>query len=402
MKLNVPESAARVIRRLEENGYEASCVGGCVRDALLGREPNDWDVTTSALPEKTLALFDGADGFRAIPTGMKHGTITILSCGEPIEVTTFRIDGVYTDGRRPDSVTFTPSLREDLARRDFTVNAMAYSPGIGLVDPFGGQNDLAAGVLRCVGEPEKRFGEDALRILRALRFSSVLGFEIEEKTARAAFALKDRLPAVSMERVAVELGKLLRGKKAAEVLREYGGILCAVLPELEGRELGLTSVTALNRTGASPTAVYAGFLRGFSPDEAFALLKRLRLDNHTCDGVKTILTERAVDFSSLPDVRLLCGRVGFDAARDIEDFLDAEGTLPAGARGLVGRIRETGMCVSVAGLAVNGRDLLVCGVKPAMVGETLKRLLVRVVNETVVNERETLLALVRAAESEDR
>ena len=202
MELALPCGAAYVLRALRAAGHEAYVVGGCVRDSLLGRVPVDWDVTTSALPEETKAVFSGAP---VIETGIRHGTVTVLVDGEPVEITTYRVDGPYSDGRRPDSVAFTRSLREDLARRDFTVNAMAWSPETGLADPFGGADDLRGGVIRSVGDPARRFQEDALRILRALRFSAALGFSVEVKTAGALRAGRALLGKVSAERITAEL-----------------------------------------------------------------------------------------------------------------------------------------------------------------------------------------------------
>ena len=225
----LPAQVNTALARLHDAGYEAYIVGGCVRDRIMGREPKDYDITTSALPEQTAAVFAGE---RIIETGMKHGTVTVLLDGEPLEITTFRIDGTYSDSRHPDAVTFTPSLREDLARRDFTMNAMAYSSETGLVDPFGGQADIAAKYIRCVGDPDLRFREDALRILRALRFSSVLGFPIEPETDGAARYLCLLLKKISAERVFSELKQLLCGPDVRRVLLDYAGVLGAVLPEI--------------------------------------------------------------------------------------------------------------------------------------------------------------------------
>ena len=250
--VRLPAPAMAALTRLRDAGYAAYLVGGCVRDALLGREPGDWDIATAALPEQTEAVFAGE---RVIETGLKHGTVTVLLDGTPLEITTFRTEAGYADHRHPDAVAFTPSLEEDLARRDFTINAMAWCPedhlirpsvrtgapspqgeGLGpeggLVDPFGGQADLEARVIRCVGDPYARFNEDALRILRALRFSAQLGFTIEPATAAAAFALRGTLTLVSRERIAAELTKLLCGPDARRVLTEYWAILAVPLPEL--------------------------------------------------------------------------------------------------------------------------------------------------------------------------
>ena len=204
MKMNIPEPARKIIDRLNEHGYEAYVVGGCVRDMILKREPGDWDITTSARPEQVKALFT-----RTLDTGIQHGTVTIMVGKEGYEVTTFRVDGDYTDGRHPDTVTFTPSLEEDLKRRDFTINAMAYNHNTGLVDIFGGREDIEGKVIRCVGNPTERFTEDALRILRAIRFSAQLGFEIKDATRQAITEIAPNLVHVSKERIQVELTKLL-------------------------------------------------------------------------------------------------------------------------------------------------------------------------------------------------
>ena len=227
--LQLPQGARYVMARLEESGYQAYAVGGCVRDSLLGRAPKDWDICTDALPEDMQRIFR-CD--HLIETGLKHGTLTVMKGGEPYEVTTFRVDGEYTDHRHPDGVHFVTEVREDLARRDFTVNAMAWNPKTGVVDAFGGREDLARGVIRCVGDAETRFGEDALRIMRALRFASVYGFAIEEETARAIHRLKDTLQDVAAERIRVELAKLLCGQGAGQILREYSDVLFAILPQL--------------------------------------------------------------------------------------------------------------------------------------------------------------------------
>jgi tRNA nucleotidyltransferase (CCA-adding enzyme) len=229
MKIKIPSQVDGVLKRLSENGREAYAVGGCVRDSLLGLTPNDWDVATSALPEETERIFADC---RVIETGLKHGTVTILSGGMPIEVTTYRIDGAYSDGRHPDDVSFTRNLKDDLARRDFTVNALAYNPESGLADCFGGRQDLADGIIRCVGDADIRFREDGLRILRALRFSSVLGFSIESRTAESALRNRDLLDRIAGERIQAEFTKLLCGRGAAEVLRKFREIIAQFIPEI--------------------------------------------------------------------------------------------------------------------------------------------------------------------------
>ena len=230
MTMDMPKNVDTAINLLQSAGFEAYAVGGCVRDSLLGKTPNDWDITTSAKPEDMKSVF--AD-FHCIDTGIKHGTVTVVIDGEPLEITTFRLDGEYEDNRHPKSVTFTSNLGADLGRRDFTVNAMAYSKMTGTVDLFGGQNDLKNGIIRCVGDPDRRFNEDALRILRALRFASALDFEIEEKTAQSLLKNRALLGNISEERIAKELLKLVCGKGAKRILTDFAPVLFEILPELQ-------------------------------------------------------------------------------------------------------------------------------------------------------------------------
>lgn len=230
MTMDMPKNVDIAINLLQSAGFEAYAVGGCVRDSLLGKTPNDWDITTSAKPEDMKSVF--AD-FHCIDTGIKHGTVTVVIDGEPLEITTFRLDGEYEDNRHPKSVTFTSDLGADLGRRDFTVNAMAYSKMTGTVDLFGGENDLKNKIIRCVGDPDRRFNEDALRILRALRFASALDFEIEEKTAQSLLKNRALLGNISKERIAKELLKLVCGKGAKRILTDFAPVLFEILPELQ-------------------------------------------------------------------------------------------------------------------------------------------------------------------------
>ena len=230
MTMDMPKNVDTAINLLQSAGFEAYAVGGCVRDSLLGKTPNDWDITTSAKPENMKSVFAE---FHCIDTGIKHGTVTVVIDGEPLEITTFRLDGEYEDNRHPKSVTFTSNLGADLGRRDFTVNAMAYSKKTGTVDLFGGQNDLKNRIIRCVGDPDRRFNEDALRILRALRFASALDFEIEEKTAQSLLKNRALLGNISEERIAKELLKLVCGKGAKRILTDFAPVLFEILPELQ-------------------------------------------------------------------------------------------------------------------------------------------------------------------------
>lgn len=226
----VPSSVMKVLDRLYEAGFEGYLVGGCVRDFLMGRHPKDYDVATNAAAEQTEKIFND---FRVIETGIKHGTVTVISDGTPVEVTTYRVDGTYSDGRHPDSVTFSTSIEEDLSRRDFTMNSVAYSPHDGWVDLFGGCEDIRQGTVKCVGEPDRRFGEDALRILRALRFASVLGFDIEPATADAIRRGRHLLHQIAVERITAEVFALMCGQNASEILREYSDVIGEILPPIK-------------------------------------------------------------------------------------------------------------------------------------------------------------------------
>ena len=227
--IEIPKSVKMIITILEKNGYEAFAVGGCIRDTILGRQPQDWDITTSALPQQVKALFN-----KTLDTGIQHGTVTVMMSRVGYEVTTYRIDGEYNDSRHPDTVEFTSNLIEDLKRRDFTINAMAYNPTVGLVDAFDGIGDIEKKIIKCVGVAEERFGEDALRILRAVRFSAQLGFDIEDKTLAAAKDLSDTLKNISAERIRVELEKLITSNHPDKLITAYkAGITKVVLPEFD-------------------------------------------------------------------------------------------------------------------------------------------------------------------------
>ena len=245
MTIQLPSVVLLAIERLEAHGHRAYAVGGCVRDSLIGRTPNDWDITTSARPEETAAAFVG---FKTVETGVKHGTLTVIIDGTPLEITTFRNDGEYADNRHPIAVTFSDTPEEDLSRRDFTVNAMAYHPKEGLLDLFGGQDDLQRRIIACVGEPKRRFDEDGLRILRAIRFASVLDFEIEEQTAKAVHAQRELLGNIAAERIREEFCKLIMGKGAVAILRDFSDVIGVFLPEILPA-VSLAAYTVLERNG---------------------------------------------------------------------------------------------------------------------------------------------------------
>jgi tRNA nucleotidyltransferase (CCA-adding enzyme) len=378
---------------LQEAGHQAYVVGGCVRDALLGRTVSDWDVATDALPDKVQQLFR-----RTIPTGIQHGTVTAIVSKTPIEVTTFRGEGAYSDARRPDSVTFGVSLDEDLARRDFVINAMAYDPHRNeLVDPFGGQQDLKARRLRAVGDPAARFGEDGLRVLRAVRFAAQLDFTIEGATERAIPGALDALSKVSRERVRVELLKLLAAPAAVRGLEiaDRTGILGLVLPE---RVVPITVVAAL-----PPDSIVrlAGLVAGQPASTLAAMGKRLTLANHERDRVLNLLAALPVVDSAGPsdaDARRFVSRVGKDALADIFALKCALGQPAADFAARCHAVVAAGDPLAIADLAVDGRtlmDALSLSPGPA-VGTLLRALLELVFDDPQRNTRDQLIAAAQS------
>lgn len=389
----LPSGAKFVLSRLHERGFQAYVVGGCVRDSLLGREPKDWDVCTNALPQEMQRVFADC---HVIETGLQHGTLTVMIDHEPYEVTTFRMDGEYTDHRHPDEVIFVADVKEDLSRRDFTVNAMAWSPETGLVDAFGGQEDLAAGVIRCVGEPRKRFDEDALRIMRALRFASVYGFAIAPATDAAIHELKHTLADVAAERIRVELAKLLCGQGAGDILRAYPDVLQAIMPELTAVEWSAT-VKALEAAPATEVLRLTMLLHQLSPEDAKAVLTSLKPDNSTRDWVLKLVTNQAYDLR--PERHSLLTALslfGEDAVRALLTVRQAKGASDVDAlRAVLDDVLGDGICFTVKDMAVNGRDLMALGCRGKAVGECLTWLLNHLIEEKLSNEREALLAAVR-------
>ena len=439
--ISIPKGAAFVLDRLQASGFQAYVVGGCVRDSLLGREPKDWDVCTDALPEEMQHVFRG---LHVIETGLKHGTLTVMLDHEPYEVTTFRVDGEYTDHRHPDQVRFVKDVVDDLARRDFTVNAMAWNPQTGLVDAFGGQEDLLEGVIRCVGEPEKRFGEDALRIMRALRFASVYGLRIEKYTAQAIHRLKETLAGVAAERIRVELAKLLCGQDAGQILRAYSDVIFAILPKLapmygfdqrtpyHAYDVWEHTVRTLENAPANETLRLTMLLHDsgkpavFTVDEsgvghawehhkasvdiARQVLKYLRVDNATRDRVLLLVEHH--DWPLSTERTLLkrrLNRLGEEALYQLIEVQRADalgkGTEPVAeieARTVAIRQALTALiaehpCVTLVDMAVNGRDLMAEGIaRGRQLGEMLNWLLNEVLNDRLPNEREALLCAARA------
>lgn len=433
--IRIPEQVSTILAKLQESGYEAYIVGGCVRDALLGREPNDWDITTSALPMDVKRIF-----VKTVDTGLQHGTVTVLAGGKGYEVTTYRVDGVYEDGRHPKAVTFTPSLREDLQRRDFTINAMAYrEPGV-LVDLFGGQKDLADGVIRAVGDPVQRFSEDALRILRAIRFSAQLGYRIEDETLRAASELAVNLRKISAERIRVELEKTITSDHPALLRTAYeAGITAMFLPEFDqcmetrqnnphhcytvgehilksmelirnDRILRLTMLLHDVGKPACLTTDEQGIDHFYGHQEvsasmAQAILKRLKYDNDTIRKVVKLVRYHDMQIRlTAPAVRKAVVKIGEDLfplflevkqadllaqstyqREDKQEILDE-------VKRLYAEIIGHGDCLNLKHLAVNGSDLVRMGVRPGReVGDILARMLNDVLDVPSHNDKDYLL-----------
>ena len=437
MMERVPQPVREMLALLRESGHTPYLVGGCVRDLLRGAEPDDYDMTSDARPEEVMALF-GAD---AHPTGLMHGTVTLVRGGFAVEHTTERCDGAYRDSRHPESVRFTSSIEEDLARRDFTVNAIALSPEGTLVDPFGGQADLSAGVLRCVGDPARRFGEDALRILRLLRFASVLGFSVEENTARAARERRDGLRAIAHERVYAELNKLLCGEHAAAVLLEYPDILGVVLPEIlpcvgfdqhnrhHCYDVWGHTAHAVAAAPPDPILRWAMLLHDLGKPQCFTLdeqgvghfhghhrpsaemaesiCRRLRFDKATAQRICLLvryhdrpipLTERAIRRAmnqlGVDGLRQLCAVKRADNLAQHPDYRGRQQEIDRG-EAIMEELLAKDACFSLKQLAVNGQDMLALGLQGPAIGKMLQALLDAVIDGAVENERNALLSLAQ-------
>ncbi len=393
MKIAIPDNVMRAIGILEQNGYSAYAVGGCVRDSLLGYTPYDWDICTSALPDQTAECFDG---FRIIPTGVKHGTLTVI-LGKPLEITTFRIDGDYLDNRRPSDVSFTRNLSDDLSRRDFTVNAMALGSDGNIADLYGGKEDLAAKLIRCVGDAATRFDEDALRIMRALRFAATLDFEIEEKTAKAIHEKKHLLKNIAAERIQKEFTKLLTGK-CAKILAEFADVIRIFLPEIQ------TDSETLRRISVSPadSSLRLALLLGNTTVQAATeRLRAIKFDNGTINKISLMLdsAENKIN-TERPQIKRLLNKYGKESADTVLSFhLYSEKITDetyAIATRMADEIIAHGECYTLSKLAVNGSDISATGLFPAkQIGKVLFALLEKVMDGEAENEKETLISLAK-------
>ena len=435
--MNIPQGPNEILNRLTAAGFQAYAVGGCVRDSLLGTVPGDWDICTSALPEETEACFSD---LRVVETGLKHGTVTVIFQGVPYEITTFRSDGNYLDHRRPQQVSFVRTLKEDLLRRDFTMNAMAVGLDGEIQDPFGGRQDLTDGIIRCVGDPDTRFTEDALRILRGLRFASRLGFSIAPETAAAMERNKNLLSYVSGERIYKELTGILIGTYAQSVLEQYGGVLAAVLPEIQpsmgflqrnpfhNRDVWQHTLEALGKSGPDPIVRWALLLHDLGKPDCFTLddrgighfyghpqrsmelaeqiLDRFHGDKKTRDTICLLVRDHDREApATIKNARRWIARYGRDNVRlllEVKrcDCLAHVDTPKTRARynnlmemtRLIRECLETEQCFSVRDLPVKGGDVMALGVPAGpQVGRILEGLLDGVLDGTCPPEREALL-----------
>ena len=438
--MKLPDYVKKCLDALETAGFAAYAVGGCVRDACLGLVPQDYDVCTNALPDDTKRVFSGC---KLVRSGEKHGTIGVVFGKNVVEITTFRTEGAYRDNRHPEWVEFVPDVEKDLARRDFTVNAMAYSPLRGYADPFGGRQDLEQGILRAVGDPEERFREDSLRILRGVRFAVRYGLQVEENTMAAMLAQRHLMENLARERVFEELCKLLPRMGAEDMLR-FAPILGAVIPELEPmigfdqrsphhaydlythvahvvagvpEELPLRWAALLHDIGKIPTFTQdetgRGHFYGHAPkgaEMADGVLRRLKAPTALRERVVLLIEKHMTRLSTeKKTLRRQLGRLGWEVTEQLLALQEADmGSKGTGKpeemaqfdriRSLMAQIREENACLSLKDLAVNGHDLMELGYSGKAIGETLKGLLEQVLEETLPNEKEALLTFCKHRE----
>lgn len=445
MTMDMPKNVDTAINLLQSAGFEAYAVGGCVRDSLLGKTPNDWDITTSAKPEDMKSVFIN---FHCIDTGIKHGTVTVVIDGEPLEITTFRLDGEYEDNRHPKSVTFTSDLGADLGRRDFTVNAMAYSKMTGTVDLFGGQNDLKNKIIRCVGDPDRRFNEDALRILRALRFASALDFEIEEKTAQSLLKNRALLGNISEERIAKELLKLVCGKGAKRILTDFAPVLFEILPELQPMyknshdnphhcyDIYEHTLIAVESIDPEPTLRFAMLLHDcgkpavkkfdengvahfyghqrISAEISAQILARLKVSNKFRDEILFLVSnhDRWELYENTEKMPRYLSKFGLDGVLKLLKVMRADVLAQspeyryrldqiADAEEIAKNLAAQKPCLSLSELQINGRTLMDIGIPQGRkLGAVLAQLLDEVIDGVTKNTQEALTTRAREIYSE--
>ena len=382
----VPDRILGLMKRIEKRGEEVYLVGGSLRDLLLGKTPNDYDLATSALPQKTAEIFCDR---RVITTGLKHGTVTVMEEGEPIEITTFRIDGAYSDARHPDGVTFTERIEEDLSRRDFTVNAMAYHPTVGLIDPFGGKKDLGDQILRTVGEPNLRFEEDALRILRAFRFSAQLGFTIEEKTLEGCFNSKSGLTKVAKERISSEFLRLLLSQSPAPSLQKMiePGVSSFVFGEYLPSERLLQSLSQISAVDMVRLGL---FFSECEEEEARKILESLKYSKKQITGACAVVRGAKQKILSPADARRLIANCGIYAENACRASILLKNS-PEEAMEWIDKQRGP---TKISELKISGNDLISLGFCGREIGRILQELLALVIEDPTLNEKAKLLEMI--------
>ena len=439
MRINLPPSVEQIIDMLTQAGYATYAVGGCVRDALLEKIPHDWDICTAATPDEMKQVFRE---YRVLNTGLQHGTLTVLMGNDQYEITTFRVDGTYSDGRRPDSVAFVTNVEADLSRRDFTINAMAYNPHVGLIDPFGGQQDLVENIIRCVGNPDARFQEDGLRIMRAIRFASVLGFGIQTDTGESIHRNKTLLDRIAKERIHVELSKLLMGDGAKDMLLAYSDVLSQIIPQV-GPCIGfeqhnphhkfpvwehtaeavsyapkdlVVRLTMLLHDIGKPETFFMddkgiGHFYGhpeIGAELANHILRDLKYDNDTIKSVTSLVEYHDVSIAPTSrSIRRWLNKLGNQRFAQLVEVKRADAMAQANSAEKLAamdildekfhEVMEQQQCFSFKDLAVDGHDIMELGIAQGhQVGNALRFALDQVMEDRVPNEKEAILKLLKS------
>lgn len=394
---NIPQYILNVLNILLKNGFEAYLVGGCVRDCLMGIEPHDFDLTTNALPQEIIACFSD---MKIIETGLKHGTVTVVSDGENVEITTYRIDGKYLDNRHPKEVLFTRNIHEDLSRRDFTSNAIAYSPKDGYIDIFGGMDDIKNKIIRCVGCPDKRFNEDGLRLMRAIRFSSVLEFEIEKNTAESIHSNAHLLKNISAERIYSELKKLLCGNNAPYVLKEYFDIFKVVFPALASYEQQFfKNIEYLNLLPKNYIVRFVAMFYNIDIDDIKSSLRLLKPDNNMYSNVVLlsdyIKRDIKTDEISVKYIMNKLSDENISMLADLKEIIFPEFNSTE-FLSVYNNLKEKNVCVSIKQLEITGSDILSLGAENGpQIGNLLNELLVEVIETRLENRHDALINRVK-------
>ncbi len=378
----LPRNVKYIISRLNSFGHRADIVGGSVRDALLGNVPYDYDITTSASPDELQEVFQN---HRVVKTGLKHGTLTVILDDTPYEITTYRLDGAYTDNRHPDKVSFTKEIKEDLSRRDFTVNAMCYNENDGFTDLFSGIEDLEKRIIRAVGAPEERFSEDALRIMRALRFAAVLDFEIEEKTANAINKTAHLLMNISAERIFAEWKKLISGKGAFRIISEYSDVLKLVIPNLNA-----SAMPKKEKFNKASSVLRELSLFDF-PESYDEAMRALKSDNKRRVFGTSVFESMKLGLNSRVGIAHSLIAFGSDVTHTATELAVLRGELPDSAISSYDNLIKDGICYTLSELAIGGEELVKLGFGGKEIGEELNRILLLVAEGKLENERDKIL-----------